>query len=126
MFKFLSFVSKNLILPIPVMMVLGFGFGFGFGFGLLAPTGWLKLLTFLMVYPMMVTFKLTKVLEGGDSKAQLVAQLINFGRIAGVKSNAGRRMGGSHRGRSFHSVSAPSSIPSEATGRLSLAATRAA
>jgi hypothetical protein len=34
--KFLSYVSKNLILAIPVMMVLGFGFG------LLAPTGWLK------------------------------------------------------------------------------------
>ena len=31
--KFLSFVSKNLILAIPAMMLLGFGFG------LLAPTG---------------------------------------------------------------------------------------
>ena len=72
------------------MMVLGFGFGFGFGFGLLAPTGWLKLLTFLMVYPMMVTFKLTKVLEGGDSKAQLVAQLINFGIIPFVAFGLGQ------------------------------------
>jgi ACR3 family arsenite efflux pump ArsB len=87
-FKLLSLLSKNLILAIPVMMVLGFGFG------LLAPTAWLKLLivplTFLMVYPMMVTLKLTKVLEGGDSKAQLLAQLINFAIIPFVAFGLGQ------------------------------------
>ena len=79
MFKVLSLLSKNLILAIPVTMLLGFAFG------LLASPGWLKSLivplTFLMVYPMMVSLKLGKVLEGGDSKAQLLAQLINFGII---------------------------------------------
>lgn len=77
MFKVLSFLSRYLIYVIPVTMVLGFGFG------LVAPTGWLKSLiiplTFLMVYPMMVTLKLAKVLEGGDTKAQALTQLINFG-----------------------------------------------
>lgn len=77
MFKYLSFLSRYLIYTIPVVMVLGFGFG------LVAPTGWLKSLiiplTFLMVYPTMVTLKLAKVLEGGDTKAQALTQLINFG-----------------------------------------------
>jgi ACR3 family arsenite efflux pump ArsB len=86
--KFLSFVSKNLILAIPVTMVLGFGFG------LVVPTGWLKSLivplTFLMVYPMMVTLKLAKVLEGGDSKAQLLAQIINFAIIPFVAFGLGK------------------------------------
>jgi ACR3 family arsenite efflux pump ArsB len=86
--KFLSFVSKNLILASPVTMVLGFGFG------LVVPTGWLKSLivplTFLMVYPMMVTLKLAKVLEGGDSKAQLLAQIINFAIIPFVAFGLGK------------------------------------
>ncbi|MBH2044258.1 MAG: arsenic resistance protein [Comamonadaceae bacterium] len=77
MFKVLSLLSRHLIYTIPVTMVLGFGFG------LVAPTGWLKSLiiplTFLMVYPMMVTLKLGKVLEGGDTQAQLLTQAINFG-----------------------------------------------
>jgi ACR3 family arsenite efflux pump ArsB/nucleotide-binding universal stress UspA family protein len=34
-----------------------------------------------MVYPMMVTLKIKKVFEGGDVKAQVVTQLINFGII---------------------------------------------
>ncbi len=35
-------------------------------------------LTFLMVYPMMVNLQLQEVLSGGDTKVQLVTQLINF------------------------------------------------
>ena len=67
----------------------------GFGFGLLLPVGWLRLLivplTFLMVYPMMVSLKLGKVLEGGDSKAQLLAQLINFAIIPFLAFVLGRQ-----------------------------------
>lgn len=37
--------------------------------------------TFLMVYPMMVTLKIKKVIEGGDTKAQILTQVINFGII---------------------------------------------
>ncbi|WP_374276436.1 arsenic resistance protein [Azonexus sp.] len=85
--KLLSLISKNLILAIPVVMVAGFVAG------LLAPVGWLKglivPLTFLMVYPMMVTLKLAKVLEGGDLRAQGLAQAINFGIIPFVAYGLG-------------------------------------
>ncbi len=76
MWLILQKITKNLIIAIPVMMVLGFAYG------LLADPAWLKNLilpfTFLMVYPMMVTLKIKKVFEGGDTKAQLIAQAINF------------------------------------------------
>ncbi len=76
MWRILQKITKNLIIAIPVMMVLGFAYG------LLANPAWLKHLilpfTFLMVYPMMVTLKIKKVFEGGDTKAQLIAQAINF------------------------------------------------
>ncbi len=88
MLKWLAFVSKNLILAIPVVMVLGFGFG------LLGSVAWLKSLivplTFLMVYPMMISLKLAKVLEGGDAKAQWLAQGINFAIIPFVAFGLGR------------------------------------
>ena len=78
MLKWLSLISKYFIFAIPLTLLAGFVFGLVAP----APTVWLKNLiiplTFLMVYPMMVTLKLAKVLEGGDTKAQLLAQLINF------------------------------------------------
>src|SRR5690606_34204866 len=84
----LTRINKNLVLAIPVAMVLGFGFG------LMAPVGWLKSLivplTFLMVYPMMVNLKLQKVLEGGDLKAQALAQAINFAVIPFVAFGLGK------------------------------------
>lgn len=88
MLSLLSLLSKNLILAIPVTMLLGFLAG------LLAPSAWMKSLivplTFLMVYPMMVSLKLAKVLEGGDGKAQVLAQLINFAIIPFVAYALGR------------------------------------
>ncbi|GER94153.1 arsenite transporter [hot springs metagenome] len=76
MWNILLKISKNLVLAIPSMMVLGFIFG------LYSKTAILKNLivpfTFLMVYPMMVTLKIKKVLEGGDTKAQILTQAINF------------------------------------------------
>ncbi|NDV27759.1 arsenic resistance protein [Desulfovibrio sp. JC010] len=79
MWTILQKITKNLIVAIPVMMVAGFVYG------LYADPAWLKSMivpfTFLMVYPMMVTLKLKKVFEGGDTKAQLLAQLINFGIV---------------------------------------------
>lgn len=76
MWNILLKISKNLVLAIPSMMVLGFIFG------LYSKTGILKNLivpfTFLMVYPMMVTLKIKKVFEGGDTKAQILTQAINF------------------------------------------------
>lgn len=79
MFKMLQKITKNLIVAIPVMMLAGFGYG------LLFDTAWLKSMiipfTFLMVYPMMVTLKVKTVFEGGDGKAQVLTQLINFGLV---------------------------------------------
>jgi ACR3 family arsenite efflux pump ArsB/nucleotide-binding universal stress UspA family protein len=76
MWNALAKINKNLIIAIPVMMAAGFLYGLFF------PTDFLKNLivplTFLMVYPMMVTLKIKKVLEGGDFKAQVAAQIINF------------------------------------------------
>ncbi|MGE4422372.1 MAG: arsenic resistance protein [Pseudodesulfovibrio sp.] len=79
MFGILQKLTRNLIYAIPAMMLAGFAYG------LWADTAWLKTaiipFTFLMVYPMMVTLKIRKVFEGGDAKAQVLTQLINFGLI---------------------------------------------
>ena len=87
MWKILGKISKNLIIAIPVMMLAGFVYGIIF------PTLFLKNLiipfTFLMVYPMMVTLKVRKVFEGGDGKAQILTQLINFGIIPFVSFGLG-------------------------------------
>lgn len=88
MLDLLAKLSKNLILAIPAAMLLGFAAG------LLAPSAWMKSLivplTFLMVYPMMVSLKLAKVLEGGDGKAQWLAQAINFAIIPFIAYAIGR------------------------------------
>lgn len=79
MWTILQKITKNLIIAIPVMMIAGFIYGLSFD------PAWLKStiipFTFLMVYPMMVTLKIRKVFEGGDAKAQLLTQLINFGVV---------------------------------------------
>lgn len=88
MWKMLGSLSKHLIIAIPLMMMAGFIYG------MLLPAAWLKTLiipfTFLMVYPMMVTLKLKKVVEGGDVKAQLLTQLINFAVVPFVAYGLGR------------------------------------
>lgn len=87
MWKLLSTVSKHLTIAIPVMMVLGFVFG------VMVDATPLKSLiipfTFLMVYPMMVNLKIKKVFEGGDLKAQLLTQIINFGIVPFVAFGLG-------------------------------------
>jgi ACR3 family arsenite efflux pump ArsB len=88
MWKILGLLNKRLIVAIPIMMVVGFAYGVIFD------AVWLKGLivpfTFLMVYPMMVTLKIRKVFEGGDGKAQLLTQLINFAVIPFVAYGLGR------------------------------------
>lgn len=79
MWKILQKITKNLTVAIPVMMVAGFVFG------ILTDAAFLKMLiipfTFLMVYPMMVNLNIQKVFEGGDFKAQILTQVINFGIV---------------------------------------------
>lgn len=79
MWKRLAFLQKNLIHSIPVFMILGILFGYFYN------TSFLKMLilplTFLMVYPMMVNLQIKKVFSKGDSKVQIVTQIINFAII---------------------------------------------
>ena len=76
MWRVLTRINRNLIVAIPALMALGFVFG------IMVEPAFLKNLivpfTFLMVYPMMVTLKIKKVLDGGDFLAQTLTQLINF------------------------------------------------
>ena len=76
MLKLLKQIQKRLIVAIPIIMIAGFLAGLVWD---PAPLKQLIIpLTFLMVYPMMVNLQLKKVIEGGDTKVQLVTQLLNF------------------------------------------------
>jgi len=79
MWKILMKISKNLVVAIPSVMLLGFFAG------ALGNMAWLKSLivpfTFLMVYPMMVTLKIREVFSGGNVRAQVVTQVVNFAVI---------------------------------------------
>jgi len=76
MFKLLKSMQKNLIVAIPLTMLGGFFTGLNIDS---SPLKQLILpLTFLMVYPMMISLPLKKIFEGGDLKLQLVTQLLNF------------------------------------------------
>jgi ACR3 family arsenite efflux pump ArsB len=88
MWKILAKLNQNLVFAIPAIMLAGFVFG------VTADAAFLKSLilpfTFLMVYPMMVTLKIKQVLEGGDGKAQLLTQAINFAVIPFVAFALGK------------------------------------
>jgi hypothetical protein len=74
MWKLPLTLNKNLFIAKPVMLLLSFGCG------VLCDTAALKHaivpLTFLMVYPMMVTLKVRRVFQRGDRRAQWLAQAI--------------------------------------------------
>lgn len=76
MWKVLGFIQRNLVWSIPAFMLAGIIVG-----ALTNPAPLKSLiipLTFLMVYPMMINLQIQKVLSGGDTKVQLVTQVINF------------------------------------------------
>ena len=82
MWNFLIKINKNLIIAIPCLMVAGFVTG------LIADQQFIKTLknlivplTFLMVYPMMVTLNIKHLKEGLNLKLQGTTQIINFGII---------------------------------------------
>jgi ACR3 family arsenite efflux pump ArsB len=76
MWNVLNWLQKNLVWSIPLAMLAGLGFG------QLADPGFLRLailpLTFLMVYPMMVTMNVRELLKPGSGKLHGVTQAINF------------------------------------------------
>jgi len=76
MWNLLAALNRNLVLAIPTMMVAGFVCGLWIDARPLKAA--IVPLTFLMVYPMMVNLKIRKVFEGGDGKAQVMTQAINF------------------------------------------------
>jgi len=71
-----SFLQKNLTWSIPAFMILGLLYGY-----ITNPANLKSLivpLTFLMVYPMMVNLQIKEVLSKGDTKLQILVQVINF------------------------------------------------
>ncbi len=92
MWKLLISINKKLIIAIPVLMVAGFAFGS------VADPGFVKKLkslimpmTFLMVYPMMVTLNIKHLQEGiKNVRLQVLTQAINFAVIPFVAFGLGR------------------------------------
>ncbi len=76
MFKFLTLIKKNLIISILISMILGVITGY------YLDVSWLKNLilplTFMLVYPMMVTLNLGSLRQKANIKLQIVTQIINF------------------------------------------------
>jgi ACR3 family arsenite transporter len=83
MWNLLIRINKNLVAAIPVMMLAGFLAGISLPPALIGSLKTLILpLTFLMVYPMMVTLNI-KHLQAGvkNIKLQVMTQFVNFGVI---------------------------------------------
>ena len=76
MWKILSILQKNLVWSIPLSMGLGLIFGYLFDAAPLKQ--FIIPVTFIMVYPMMVTLNVQSIFKGRDFKLQLTTQVINF------------------------------------------------
>ncbi|MGV1099856.1 arsenic resistance protein [Thiovibrio sp. JS02] len=91
MWNFLIKINKRLVVAIPAMMAAGYLFGLAAGpevlkilKGLIVP------LTFLMVYPMMVTLNIKALRDGiKNVRLQFAAQFINFAIIPFVAYGLG-------------------------------------
>ncbi len=69
MLKVLSFLQKNLVYTIPVSMM--FGLIYGYLFNTAGLKQFIIPVTFIMVYPMMVTLNVKTIFKGQDYKLQL-------------------------------------------------------
>jgi arsenite transporter len=76
MWKLLLMMQKNLVWSIPISMTLGLLFGYLFDAGPLKQ--FIIPVTFVMVYPMMVTLNVKTIFKGHDYKLQIATQMINF------------------------------------------------
>ncbi len=82
MWKILIGINKSLIYAIPLFMLIGFLFGAGVDPIVIKKMKILIVpLTFLMVYPMMVTLNIKHLQQGLNLKLQGAVQLINFAII---------------------------------------------
>jgi len=77
MLNFLKILQKNLIYVIPVSMICGL-IGGGYLFNAKPLKQLIIPITFVMIYPMMVTLNVKTILKGQDGKLQLITQFINF------------------------------------------------
>jgi ACR3 family arsenite transporter len=76
MLRVLSLLQKNLVWSIPISMSVGLLYGYLFDAGPLKQ--FIIPVTFVMVYPMMVTLNVKTIFKGQDYKLQLLTQIINF------------------------------------------------
>ena len=87
MWNVLNWLQKHLVWSIPLAMLAGLGFGQvadpGFLRGAILP------LTFLMVYPMMVTMNVKELLKPGGGTLQGTTLAINFILMPGIGYAAG-------------------------------------
>ncbi len=91
MWKYLIKINKNLVYAIPTFMIAGFIFGVTASPQLVKSLKTLIIpLTFLMVYPMMVTLNIKHLKQGLDVKLQSLTQLINFALIPFVAYGLGK------------------------------------
>ncbi|MFT5698498.1 MAG: ACR3 family arsenite transporter [Desulforhopalus sp.] len=91
MWNILIRINKNLVYAIPVMMLAGFVFGAALDQKLvLSFKGLIIPLTFLMVYPMMVTLNIKHLKEGLNLPLQAATQFVNFAIIPFVAFLLGR------------------------------------
>lgn len=88
MFKILNFLKNKLIYAIPSFMIIGIIYGYFFNASnlkiLIMP------LTFLMVYPMMVSLKLNELFSKGGAKANIIALILNFGIMPFIAFGIGK------------------------------------
>ncbi|MEJ2058434.1 MAG: bile acid:sodium symporter [Desulfofustis sp.] len=73
----LKFLQKNLVYVIPISMLCGL-LGGGYLFDARPLKQLIIPITFIMVYPMMVTLNTRSIFKGHDFKLQITTQLINF------------------------------------------------
>lgn len=91
MLKILYIVNKKLMFAIPVMMGFGLIFGSSINPDSISHLKFFIIpLTFLMVYPMMVTLNFAHLKQGVNIRLQGIAQLINFGIIPFVSFLLGK------------------------------------
>lgn len=88
MWNAIAALQKHLVWSIPASMILGVLFGYTFNSAPLRDA--IIPLTFVMVYPMMVTLNIKEVFSGGDAKVQIITQFMNFVVIPFIGLTIGR------------------------------------
>ena len=87
MWNLLNWLQKNLVWSIPLSMLAGLGFGNATDTGFLRQA--ILPMTFLMVYPMMVTMNVREFLKPGAGRLHAVTLLVNFILVPAIGYGAG-------------------------------------